>query len=272
VTANRESRFEFGANWADFVDKNFSQERVNISRCHLLDFIGRESLEGLSFLDIGCGSGLHSLAAWQASADRIVSFDYDPKSVSTTRALRELAQEPPTWDVIQGSALDAEFMDSLPLADVVYSWGVLHHTGDVWEALRLACGRVAPGGLLYIALYSADVCVDPPPEFWLDIKQRYVAASAWRRRWMELAYLWRFHLHCRLRRVPALLKYARGYKASRGMSFMTDVRDWLGGWPMEYCYDSDVVRFVTGQDAFKLEKIKTGEANTEFLFSKFSKT
>lgn len=268
MASDDKSRFEFGANWADFVDKNFSQERVDISRRHLLDFLGRESLEGLSLLDIGCGSGLHSLAAWQAGVRRILGFDYDPNSVSTTRALHKLAGAPAAWEVMQGSVLDADFMAGLPQADLVYSWGVLHHTGDVWNAIRQACGRVAPGGLLYIALYSADVQIDPPPQYWLDIKRRYVAAPPWRRRLMELAYLWRFHLHRRPWRLPALLKYARRYKASRGMSFMTDVRDWLGGWPMEFCYDADVVRFVTGLGDFSLVKMSTGQANTEFLFAR----
>lgn len=262
------NRFEFGANWANFVDKHFSQERVDISRRHLLDFLGRESLEGLSVLDIGCGSGLHSLAAWQTGARSIHSFDYDPKSVETTRALRRLAHAPEAWEVVQGSVLDEAFMARLPQADLVYSWGVLHHTGDVWNAVRQACGRVAPGGLLYLALYSADVQIDPPPEYWLDIKRQYVAASPWRRRRMELAYLWRFRLNRKPWRLPSLFLQARRYKKSRGMNYMTDVRDWLGGWPMEFCYDADVVRFVTAESGFKLEKMKTGQANTEFLFSR----
>lgn len=261
-------RFEFGENWADFVDKNFSQERVDISRRHLLDFLGRKSLDGLSFLDIGCGSGLHSLAAWQAGSRKIFSFDYDPQSVSATRDLHRLAESPEEWNVAKGSVLDEAFMSALEPADIVYSWGVLHHTGDVWNAIRQARDRVNPGGLLYLALYSADAHQSPPPEYWLGIKRRYVAAPAWRRRVMELMYLWRFHLHQRPWRLPALLNYARGYKVSRGMSFMTDVRDWLGGWPMEFCYDADVVRFVTADAAFNLEKIKTGQANTEFLFSR----
>ena len=268
MTSDDKSRFEFGANWADFVDKNFSQERVDISRRHLLGFLGRESLEGLSVLDIGCGSGLHSLAAWQAGARRILGFDYDPKSVETTRTLHHLAGSPETWQVMQGSVLDEAFMAGLPPADLVYSWGVLHHTGDVWRALRLACGRVAPGGQFYLALYSADMQVDPPPEYWLDVKRRYVAASSWRRRWMELWFLFRHRMNCKPWRLPALLLHALRYKKSRGMNYMTDVRDWLGGWPMEFCYDADVVRFVTGEGGFRLEKMKTGEANTEFLFSK----
>lgn len=263
-----EQRFEFGANWADFVDKNLSRERVEISRRHMLDFLGRDSLDGMSFLDIGCGSGLHSLAAFQAGAQRIHSFDYDPDSVATTHLLHKLAHAPTAWEVMQGSVLNEDFMARLPQADVVYSWGVLHHTGDVWHALRLAGGRVAPGGLLYIALYSADVQIDPPPEYWLDIKRRYVSAAPWRRRLMEVAYIWRFRMGRRPWRILTLIRQAQQYKKSRGMSFMTDVRDWLGGWPMEFSYDVDVVNFVTRLGDFTLVKMNTGEANTEFLFAR----
>jgi 2-polyprenyl-6-hydroxyphenyl methylase/3-demethylubiquinone-9 3-methyltransferase len=268
MTNDSESRFEFGANWADFVDKHFSQERADISRKHLLDFLERKSLDGLSIIDIGCGSGLHSLAAWQAGARHILSFDFDPQSVATTRALHKLAGTPAEWEVMQGSVLDAEFMAGLLQADLVYSWGVLHHTGDVWSALRQACNRVGPGGQLYVALYSADVQKNPPPEYWLDMKRRYVAAGTLRRRWMELWFLYRHRMNSNLLRLPALVKLAWHYKKCRGMNYMTDVRDWLGGWPMEFCYDADVIRFVTDMPGFRLEKIKTGEANTEFLFAR----
>lgn len=268
MSSNFSDRFEFGANWADFVEKHFSQERVDISRRHLLDFLGRDSLDGLRVLDIGCGSGLHSLAAWQSGAAHILSFDFDQKSVETTRALHQLANQPSEWRILQGSVLDTEFMDTLPQADLVYSWGVLHHTGDVWNAIRLSREKVAPGGLMYLALYSADMQTDPPPEYWLDVKRRYVAARPLRRRMMEAAFLWRFRLQNRPWRLPELIRHARHYKKSRGMNYMTDVRDWLGGWPMEFCYDADVVKFVTEDESFKLEKMKTGEANTEFLFSR----
>ena len=118
-----EHRFEFGANWAEFVNKNLSQERVEISRRHMLDFLGRDSLSGMSFLDIGCGSGLHSLAAFQAGARHIHSFDYDPNSVETTQRLHKIAHAPTTWEVMQGSVLDEAFMTSLPQTNVVSLMG-----------------------------------------------------------------------------------------------------------------------------------------------------
>ncbi|KKL71629.1 hypothetical protein LCGC14_2093020, partial [marine sediment metagenome] len=60
------TRFEFGKNWHDYAKRNFSQDKVEISKRHILEFMCRETLRGLTFLDIGCGSGLHSLAALQA--------------------------------------------------------------------------------------------------------------------------------------------------------------------------------------------------------------
>ena len=92
----------------------------------------------MTFLDVGCGSGLHSPAALTAGAKRIVSFDLDSDSVETSRRLWELVGKPKNWVICQGSILDHEFVTTLEPADIVYSWGVLHHTGDMWTALRYA--------------------------------------------------------------------------------------------------------------------------------------
>jgi 2-polyprenyl-6-hydroxyphenyl methylase/3-demethylubiquinone-9 3-methyltransferase len=119
-----------------------------------------------------------------------------------------------------------------------------------------------------MALYSADVHKDPPPEYWLDVKRRYVAASPLRRRRMELSYLWHFRMQRKPWKLLDLILYARRYKKSRGMNFMTDVRDWLGGWPMEFCRDADVVDLVSRECGMTLVRMKTGRANTEFLFQK----
>ena len=166
-------RFEFGRNWKRFIQDHLSQAQIEHSKRHLLDFLGVSDLGGRSFLDIGCGSGLHSLAAHQSGARDIFGFDYDPHSVDATLICRRFAGDPPNWRVVQGSILDEAFVGSLSPADIVYSWGVLHHTGDVWRAVRNAAGRVRDGGVFYLALYSADVQKDPPPAFWLDVKRRY---------------------------------------------------------------------------------------------------
>ena len=262
-----DKRFEFGRNWRQFVERHYSQKAVDVSRSHILEFLKRPHLKGLRVIDIGCGSGLHSMAVFQSEAASIHSFDYDPDSVAATRLLHEKAGSPASWTFEQGSVLDEAFMASLPTYDLVYSWGVLHHTGDVWKAIDLAASRVAAGGLFYIALYSADVQKDPPPEFWLEVKQRYVRSGWMERRRMEWWYVWRFRMRRNPARIPVILWQMLNHGRTRGMNMLTDIRDWLGGWPMQFVWDAEAVTFVENR-GFRLKKIATGEANTEFLFER----
>jgi len=260
-------RYGFGANWAAFVERNYSDARRRAARASLVGFLGLSDLSGRSFLDVGSGSGLHSLAAHDAGAAPIHSFDFDEASVRTTARLRDLAGSPPDWIVEQGDVLDEAYLGRLPAWDIVYAWGVLHHTGAMWQAIGNVAKRVGPGGLLFLALYSANVA-SPSAEFWLEVKRRYNATDAlWRRR-MEYWYLWRFGLGRNPLRLPYLLKQVYDKKKKRGMSYMTDVRDWLGGWPMEYADDQEVVDLLEQKHGFELAKISTGEACTEFLFRK----
>lgn len=259
-------RFEFGQNWADFVEAHFSQERLAEAQKHLLRFLGLNDLSGKTFLDIGCGSGLHSFAAYQANAERVVSFDYDPDSVATTRQLWSRAGEPDHWSVLRGSVLDRDFMQQLAPADIVYSWGVLHHTGNMWQAVENAAIPLSADGVLYIALYSSDVYIDPPPDYWLEIKRRYNRAGSAKKRWMEWAYAWRHSILPDLRNRRNPLKLISEYSASRGMSFWTDVRDWLGGYPMEFAGNEETKAFCADRLGLELINIAAGEGNTEFLF------
>jgi SAM-dependent methyltransferase len=260
-------RYDFGKNWASFIDAHFSVERRKIAKQRLLDFLKTRDLQNFSFLDIGSGSGLHSMAAYDAGAARIHSFDYDEVSVQTTARLKALAGAPAHWTVERGDVLDVDYMQGLGLWDIVYSWGVLHHTGAMWNAIDNAASRVAANGLLFIALYSSNVA-SPSTEFWLDVKKRYNRADAGGKRRMELWYLWRFGLDRNPLRLPLLIKQIYQKKKQRGMSYMTDVRDWLGGWPMEYADDHEVIDVMKEKHGFTLVNISTGEACTEFLFAR----
>ena len=257
--------FSFGRNWERFVRESFSDERVEISRRHLLDFLGAPDLSGKTFLDIGCGSGIHSLAAYRSGASRVVSLDVDPFSVEATKRVREKSGSPPAWEVLEGSILDPVFVSRLAPADIVYSWGVLHHTGNLWEAVRNAAGRVLPGGLFYVALYEKT----DRSAYWTDVKRRYNQASATRRRIMESDYIYRTFLRTKSpSRLMSNLRYIFGYKASRGMAFWTDIRDWLGGWPYEPATPGEVTDFCEGSLGLTTVKVKTGEANVEYLFTR----
>jgi SAM-dependent methyltransferase len=272
-------RFAFGENWKNFVEKHFSEERAATASNNLLQSLQLKNLEGMRFLDIGCGSGLHSLAAWRAGASHVFSFDYDSNSVETTKALWRMAGQPENWTVLQGSVLDADLMSSLGQFDIVYSWGVLHHTGDMWTAIRNAAIPLAANGVFFVALYSDTTYRDaswsglPTPEQWLHIKQSYNAASPARKRYMECKHVWRNYF-APVRRNPFKLlkagaKLARDiltYKQSRGMEFWTDVRDWMGGWPMEFVKEQDYIRFCDEELGLEPLRLNSGEGNTEFLF------
>jgi len=264
---NNAEHFSFGKNWENYVKKHFSEERVQISKQHLLDFLGLPDLRGKTFLDIGCGSGLHSLAALQAGAEKIISFDYDINSVSTTQKLQAYSGNPKHWVVLHGSILDLDFVNSLEPADIVYAWGVLHHTGDMWKAIENTSLLIKQNGYLYLALYTANI-IPPSDQFWLDVKQKYNKANQFTKRKMELWYIWEFMLGKNLLNIPQLIKTHFTYKHSRGMALYTDIVDWLGGWPMEFADIEDVKKFCTEKLNLSLVKIKTGQSNTEYCFTK----
>jgi 2-polyprenyl-3-methyl-5-hydroxy-6-metoxy-1,4-benzoquinol methylase len=274
-----QERYGFGRNWAKFSKVGMDDEARNKARELLLCSLRLRDLESRMFLDIGSGSGLHSLAAYQSGASEVISFDYDPHSVATTEKIRAAAGSPGNWQVRRGSVLDSGFMESLPKADIVYSWGVLHHTGHVWEALSNAFIPLKPDGVALVALYSTT-CYEnaalhgwPSPERWLEIKQEYNRATALGRLLMEWRYVltWGFaHSPLRLRSVIRSLRHAmreaREYRAKRGMHYWTDIRDWLGGWPMEFTHEKDVIAFCADKCGMECLDMSTGEGCTEFVF------
>src|SRR5262245_20705144 len=93
-------RFGFGENWQSFVDTALNRERVGRAANSLRRLLKVDHLRGRSFLDIGCGSGLFSLAACLLGAENIVAFDYDPNSVQASIALRTRAGiAPDRWHI-----------------------------------------------------------------------------------------------------------------------------------------------------------------------------
>ena len=266
MSNQKELRFEFGKNWQSFLAHHMDENRLAVSMQHMLDFTGLDSLHGLRMLDIGSGSGLHSLAAIKAGAKEVVSFDYDQHSVLATQQLWKQAGSPPNWHICQGSVLDEDFIRNLGTFDIVYCWGVLHHTGQMGLALTTSLQTVAPNGLYYFALYDSDWSPEPP-EFWLDLKQKYVQSGVIKRRLYDLWYIWRFYLKKNLLNLPDFLHKKREYNKQRGMDIVHDIRDWMGGWPMEYSRFTDILQLLDA-NGFEYKKSKMGQIVTEYLFKK----
>lgn len=273
-------RFGFGKNWNDFITKQFSPDRVAVAQTKLLDTLRLTDLRGRTFLDIGCGSGLHSLAAIQAGAERVVSFDYDPNSVSTTRMLKNTIGNPENWQILQGSVLDDNHMKTLGTFDVVYSWGVLHHTGYMWKAIENARIPLGENGIFLIALYSHtayrnnELLGKPGPEEWLEIKKKYNASSKTMKRIMEWKFVWDEYLMPPsssilniFERYASFRKREKEYVEERGMELWTDIRDWLGGYPMEFVNEFELQAFAKERLGLKLVEMFTGEGNTEFILT-----
>lgn len=259
-------RYGFGRNWAAFVDKNLSDATVQASMDHLCRVLKRDRLDGMRILDIGCGSGIHSLAMKRLGAAEVVGFDYDPHSVATSQRVRDWSGIADGWSIAQGSVLDRAYMQALGSFDLVYSWGVLHHTGAMWDAVRHAAIPIREGGEFYIALYSSDTYVDPSPEEWIAIKKAYNFASPLKKKLMEADHLYRQVIVPELKAGRSALAAIRNY-GSRGMNIWADIKDWLGGYPMEFAGLHETQDFVARQIGLPMVNVVNGEGCTEYVFA-----
>jgi 2-polyprenyl-6-hydroxyphenyl methylase/3-demethylubiquinone-9 3-methyltransferase len=249
-------RFAFGTNWCSFVNL-VDEDRIAAAVESLTGALGTRDLTGCDFLDIGCGSGLFSLAAHRLDA-RVRSFDFDPESVAATRQLRARFAADSDWVIGQGSVLDADYLATLGQFDIVYSWGVLHHTGQMWRAIDLAARAVRPGGLLFISIYNDQGFESRQ---WRRIKRRYNQSGPVVRRLLLAAsasYLMKGRTVRTLGRLARLSRGGRPAKQvrTRGMSARHDMVDWVGGYPFEVAKPEEVFSFLR-ERGFQLRHLKT---------------
>lgn len=259
-------RFEFGKNWTRFL-KTVDEARISEAEASLKRALHTESLSGKSFLDIGCGSGLFSLAARRLGA-RVHSFDYDSDSVGCTRTLRnKFMPSEEGWTIERSSALDEGYIRSLGKFDVVYSWGVLHHTGNMTKALENAAIPVRIDGQLLISIYNDQGLMS---RWWTRVKIAYNRLPRALRFLLiipSFIILWGPALfHDAIRLHP--LQTWRATRGGRGMSAWHDLIDWLGGYPFEVAKPEAIFEFYQAR-GFRLERLKTcagGLGCNEFVF------
>jgi 2-polyprenyl-6-hydroxyphenyl methylase/3-demethylubiquinone-9 3-methyltransferase len=252
-----DARFEFGENWKRFLAQ-VNDARIAEAERSLTSLLDADALRGGRFLDIGCGSGLFSLAARRLGAE-VVSFDFDPASVECAEVLRRrYAPDERGWRIERGSVLDEAYMRGLGRFDVVYSWGVLHHTGAMWRAMEAAGGAVGDRGRLFIAIYNDQ---GAKSRWWRRVKRTYNALPVP----LRLPYLLAFGAALETGAVAAALvrlephriidRWTR-YHNLRGMSRWHDIVDWVGGYPFEVASPEAVVDFYRKRQ-FAVERMRT---------------
>lgn len=258
-------RFSFGKNWRHFLAE-LNDDRINEAVKSLSEMLGLDSLLGKTFLDIGNGSGLFSLAARKLGAD-VCSFDFDPESVACAEELRSrYFPNDDRWRVLQGSALDTEFLKSLGTFDVVYSWGVLHHTGHMWKALENALLPLKPQGRLFIAIYNDQGVLS---KIWWVIKKAYCSGLFGKFAVCLLCLPFLFLRSFAKSILTCKNEWLEYKKNNRGMSLFYDWFDWLGGYPFEVA-SVDAIQNFYQQKGLKLSKLVSTKSwgNNQFVFTK----
>ncbi|MDA8089101.1 MAG: class I SAM-dependent methyltransferase [Nitrospiraceae bacterium] len=258
--------FQFGKNWANFLHVLNEEHIAEAEKC-LKEMLEIENLEGLSFLDIGSGSGLHSLAARKLGA-KVYSFDYDAESVACALTLKDRYYPgDPDWIIERGSVLDKAYMERLGSFDVVYSWGVLHHTGAMWPALGYASNPLKEGGKLFVAIYNDQ---GKKSRLWKLIKKGYNVLPSVLRKPYVLLFMVFFETAYNIYKPHLFLKRCKDYKKQRGMSIWHDWVDWIGGYPFEVAKPEEIFDFYKNRGCV-LTKLKTMGGSTgcnQFVFMK----
>jgi len=253
-------QFDFGSNWADFSKQRVDPDRLEMACSSMRTLLGHCNVAGKSFLDVGCGSGLFSIAAHELGAKRVVAIDVNPRCIETSKANRDLLAPGSSIEFHLASALDTDQLYRFGNFDLVYAWGSLHHSGAMWAAISNVTKCVGPGGTLVLASYNKHF-TSPT---WKAIKWTYNQMPEMVQRLMVL------NLGGVIYVAKLLVTRTNPVKKERGMDFWFDVVDWVGGYPYEYAVPNDVVTIVT-RGGFQLTRLLPASVPTgcnEFVFDK----
>ncbi|SVD96889.1 uncharacterized protein METZ01_LOCUS449743, partial [marine metagenome] len=142
--------------------------------------------------------------------------------------------------------------------DVVHSWGVLHHTGNLARAFANCAVLVRPGGYLIVAIYNRHWS----SPVWKHIKRLYCLLPSTGRKVLVVMFIPVIYL------AKFLVTGKNPLKKERGMDFFFDIVDWVGGYPYECASVQDVVDLAT-RNNLELTRVVPASVPTgcnEFVF------
>ncbi len=232
-------KFSFGKNWQRYLSLCDNRKSVKEARESLLKYLPGKEYKGKIFIDIGCGSGLFSLGAISLGCKKVYSLDIDLNSIKAANSLRDnakhlLRDRILNWEVLVGDILDNRVAGMFKRkGDIVYSWGALHHTGQMWQAIKNAAEMTNNNGYFIIAIYNHTAS----SEFWLKIKQFYNRQNNFIRSLLVVVLFLE-------RAVGRLLLFKNPLRKRRGMLVLTDIIDWLGGYPYEFACYGEIEEFI----------------------------
>jgi 2-polyprenyl-6-hydroxyphenyl methylase/3-demethylubiquinone-9 3-methyltransferase len=212
------------------------KQRLTVAIRSLQQLLRRPSVSGASFLDVGCGSGLFSLAAHELGAERVVGVDINPRCIAVSAENRDLFVPNAAVVFQEASALHPPSLEALGQFQIVYAWGSLHHTGAMWDAIRNVAQCVAPDGTLVLAIYNKHI-TSPA---WTAIKWFYNQMPGVVRWLMAIVFAGIIYI------AKWLVTRRNPLDKERGMDFWYDVVDWIGGYPYEYASLQEVETFMQG--------------------------
>lgn len=230
--------FHFGRNWTNYVKNVVNEKVIEEAKQSLLGYLPADYYNGKTFIDIGFGSGIFSLAAVLLGCEKVISFDSDPENLIAIKILKKrfkhMVPDNFPWIIFQGSILDKNLVNNLMnTGDIVYSWGVLHHTGNMWQAIRNTAKLTRKNGYLIIAIYNHA----PTSEIWQKIKELY-------NRYPLLQPLFGTIYGCFVCAGYMIKNKTLNLYRKRGMHVFYDAIDWLGGYPYEFADFSEVKDFI----------------------------
>jgi 2-polyprenyl-6-hydroxyphenyl methylase/3-demethylubiquinone-9 3-methyltransferase len=252
--------FDFGANWQAFSERRVNPERLAAATKSLQVLLQRDALTGLSFLDVGCGSGLFSIAAYQLGAAKVVGVDINPRSIASSTYNRDRLTPQAPLEFVEMSVLDCGRLRALGAFDLIYAWGSLHHTGAMWAAIENVLDVVRPGGTLVLAIYNRHAT----SRAWHAIKRIYSRLPRWAQSIVAVPFGGVIYL------AKLIVTRHNPLEKQRGMDFWYDVIDWLGGYPYEYATPREIEAFVMAR-GFTLVQCVPAQVPTgcnEFVFDR----